>query len=225
MNRILMTSLAAALVCPAASAEVFFTCPLNDSPAADVRLDITPRDGGFNLEVINRGPPEAVVVGVYFDDRHHLITDAAVVEGPGVSFQAGGSPPNLPEGHTLQPPFESDLHFTAEAPPPKNGVGPGERLTLRVDVRKGQSLQDVLDGLASGSLRIGVRAIAGPGAADVIARGCAADLDCSGSVDDFDFLAFQNAYAKGERSADLDGNGELDVFDFLTFLNEFNECQ
>jgi hypothetical protein len=50
---------------------------------------------------------------------------------------------------------------------------------------------------------------------------CRPDVDGSGSLDFFDFLAFQNLYGAGEPAADFDCNGELDFFDFLAFQNAF----
>ncbi|MFI4916382.1 MAG: S8 family serine peptidase [Phycisphaerales bacterium JB060] len=59
--------------------------------------------------------------------------------------------------------------------------------------------------------------------ADELSRGvdCRADFDGSGTLDIFDFLAFQNAFASGDMAADFDGDGELTIFDFLAFQNEF----
>ncbi|MFG0285802.1 MAG: hypothetical protein ACF8R7_15410 [Phycisphaerales bacterium JB039] len=51
--------------------------------------------------------------------------------------------------------------------------------------------------------------------------GCYADCDGSGSLDFFDFLCFQNAFAAGDDYADCDDSGSLDFFDFLCFQNEF----
>ncbi len=51
--------------------------------------------------------------------------------------------------------------------------------------------------------------------------GCRADFDGNGTLDIFDFLAFQNAFTSGDLAADFDGNGTLDIFDFLAFQNEF----
>ncbi len=50
---------------------------------------------------------------------------------------------------------------------------------------------------------------------------CYADRDHSGSLDFFDFLCFQNAFAIGEPYADCDNSGSLDFFDFLCFQNAF----
>ncbi len=51
---------------------------------------------------------------------------------------------------------------------------------------------------------------------------CIADFDGNGTLDLFDFLAFQNAFDAGELEADLDGDGVLTLFDFLAFQNEFD---
>ncbi|MFG0282987.1 MAG: GC-type dockerin domain-anchored protein [Phycisphaerales bacterium JB039] len=54
-----------------------------------------------------------------------------------------------------------------------------------------------------------------------IADRCRPDLDGSGALDFFDFLAFQNLFAVGDLRADFTGDGALDVFDYLAFFNEF----
>ncbi|MFG0286386.1 MAG: LamG-like jellyroll fold domain-containing protein [Phycisphaerales bacterium JB039] len=50
---------------------------------------------------------------------------------------------------------------------------------------------------------------------------CEADFDGSGSLDFFDFLAFQNAFGASDLRADLDLIGLLDLFDFIMFQNLF----
>ncbi|MFG0285652.1 MAG: GC-type dockerin domain-anchored protein, partial [Phycisphaerales bacterium JB039] len=52
-------------------------------------------------------------------------------------------------------------------------------------------------------------------------QACYPDCDGSGTLDFFDFLCFQNAFATGDPYADCDGTGVLDFFDFLCFQNEF----
>jgi len=51
---------------------------------------------------------------------------------------------------------------------------------------------------------------------------CFADQDGNGSLDIFDFLAFQNNFDAGDLAADCDGNGELELWDFLCFQNSFS---
>jgi len=51
--------------------------------------------------------------------------------------------------------------------------------------------------------------------------GCYADLDGDGVLTVFDFLAFQNAFARGQAAGNCDGDGALTLFDFLCFQNAF----
>ncbi|MFI4916435.1 MAG: GC-type dockerin domain-anchored protein [Phycisphaerales bacterium JB060] len=52
---------------------------------------------------------------------------------------------------------------------------------------------------------------------------CYADFDRNGTLDVFDFLAYQNAFSVSDYRADCDGCGSLDIFDFLCFLTLFND--
>ncbi|MEQ8844299.1 MAG: GC-type dockerin domain-anchored protein [Phycisphaerales bacterium] len=51
---------------------------------------------------------------------------------------------------------------------------------------------------------------------------CPADFNGDGSPDIFDFLAFQNAFDRGNPGADYDADGQLTLFDFLAFQNAFD---
>jgi hypothetical protein len=51
---------------------------------------------------------------------------------------------------------------------------------------------------------------------------CDADLDGSGTLDLFDFLAFVNFFNAENPIADWDGDGDFTLFDFLGFVNSFN---
>jgi len=51
---------------------------------------------------------------------------------------------------------------------------------------------------------------------------CPPDLDGSGALDLFDFLAFTNLFNADNLGADFDGDGALNLFDFLAFTNAFN---
>lgn len=50
---------------------------------------------------------------------------------------------------------------------------------------------------------------------------CRADIDASGSLDIYDYLAFFNEFAMGGGAADINTDGVLDVMDFLDFQAEF----
>ena len=50
---------------------------------------------------------------------------------------------------------------------------------------------------------------------------CRADLNKDGRLDIFDFLEFQNLFARGSTWADFDHDGRLTIFDFLAYQNAF----
>ncbi|MFG0285165.1 MAG: GC-type dockerin domain-anchored protein [Phycisphaerales bacterium JB039] len=54
-----------------------------------------------------------------------------------------------------------------------------------------------------------------------LAIDCYGDFNQDGTLDIFDFLAFQNAFAMGDPAADCDHSGRLDLFDFLCFQSAF----
>jgi hypothetical protein len=125
---------------------------------AQITLDVTDAGGGnVNVTVLNASGEPAVVAAVYFDGG---VLDSIVNIGntSGVDFSEGGSPPNLPGGNTIG--FDADLLATANPPPPQNGVGAGEQLTVTLGIAAGSDFDDVLAALSSGDLRVGLHVIA-----------------------------------------------------------------
>lgn len=124
-----------------------------------ITLDVTDAGGGnVAIELSNAAGEDAVIAAVYFDGD---VLDAIVSitnDPPGVEFSAGGAPPNLPGGNPIG--FDADLLATADAPPPQNGVGPGEALTITLSIAPGSDFDDVLAALASTDLRVGIHVIA-----------------------------------------------------------------
>ena len=59
-------------------------------------------------------------------------------------------------------PEEATVGFSTQAMPSpvKNGVGPGESVAIEFTLQGGQTLQDVIDQLTTGQLRIGLHVIA-----------------------------------------------------------------
>lgn len=51
---------------------------------------------------------------------------------------------------------------------------------------------------------------------------CAADFNCDGSVDFFDYLDFVAAFSGNESSGDFNEDGEIDFFDYLDFVSAFS---
>jgi len=101
-----------------------------------------------------------VIAAIYFDqpDLSPLFQGIASIYGmTGVAFSAGGSPPVLPGGNNLSPPFDEDLLATAAQPPPHNGVGPGEAVGLVLTLEPSMDWDAVIGALGSRSLRVGLR--------------------------------------------------------------------
>jgi hypothetical protein len=127
--------------------------------SAQLAVDVTggPGGGQVSFTFTNSGPAASSITDIYFDDGT-LLGIATITNGSGVSFSQGASPGNLPSGNLATPPFVATSGFTADSDPPAqpNGVNPGETVTITFDLQPGGTLQDVLDELADGTLRIGV---------------------------------------------------------------------
>ena len=135
---------------------------------AQLAVDVLDSGDGRALFVFtNVGADDAVITDVYFDDGTLLglsgLIDAddddltpGVFGDAGVDFSPGASPGNLPGGNMIG--FQATAGFLADsdAPPPAEGVGPGETLGVLFTLQSGGKLADVLDELDTGALRIGI---------------------------------------------------------------------
>ena len=106
----------------------------------------------------NLGPAAASITDIYFDEE--IFPGLAWIDNsdPGVSFTRDASPPDLPGGNLLDPPFVTSLGFSADTDEPTqaHGVYPGESLGIAFDVQPGGTFTDVLGDVQSGALRIGL---------------------------------------------------------------------
>ncbi|MEX0712425.1 MAG: PEP-CTERM sorting domain-containing protein [Pirellulales bacterium] len=132
---------------------------------AQMFVDIT--DEGVSTNQVkfifrNIGPEASSICDVYFDDGT-LLGIASIVNGTGVKFSQGASPPLLPGGNSLDPPFEVTAGFLADsdAPVMPNGVNPNEQLAIIFNLKDSQGYASVLHSLllagADDGLRIGIR--------------------------------------------------------------------
>ena len=106
----------------------------------------------------NIGPDASSITDVYFDNGT-LLGIASIDNGdPGVSFSQHATPGNLPAANMIDPPFETTAGFSADsdAPPQPLGVNPGEMVGITFDLQGGGTVQDILDELADGRIRIGI---------------------------------------------------------------------
>ncbi|HEY7862586.1 MAG TPA: PEP-CTERM sorting domain-containing protein [Thermoanaerobaculia bacterium] len=123
---------------------------LSSPGATQVRFDLANAMGGA----------ASVIAGVYWDDAGLLGSIASIVNGANTLFSANGSPPTLPGGNNAVPPFVEDFRVNADAPPPQNGVGPGETLGVIFNLASGVSVAQALAAFDSGALRVGIHVIA-----------------------------------------------------------------
>lgn len=110
----------------------------------------------------NTGPSASVIRGVYFDNGS-LSALESLIGMDGVEFSPKGSPPHLPGGDSLSSEFDATFWATADQPPSKNGIDPGEALGVLFTLGAGTTWDDVIGALGSGDLRIGIHVQAFPG--------------------------------------------------------------
>lgn len=128
-------------------------------------VDVSDYGGGQVLFTFrNEGPAASSIADVYFDDGT-LLGIAALIDADdgvggdaGVDFSQSASPPDLPAGSSMSPPFEVTAGFLADSDPPAqpNGVNPGESLGVIFDLQTGGVFDDVIAELTDGRLRIGI---------------------------------------------------------------------
>ncbi len=129
---------------------------------AQIAMQVTDEGGGrVRFTLTNGGPAASAIEGIYFDDGT-LLGISSIISGPGTSFSAGASPPDLPGGNTASPAFVTTAGFLADSDPPTshNGVGPGESVSIIFDLMGGGTFADVLAELGDGRLRAGIHVIA-----------------------------------------------------------------
>ncbi len=144
-----------------------FTCITNTSAVnaaigetqfhVEVLPDVDPEKVQFYFT--NTGPAPCSITDLYFDDGS-LLGIASIISGPGVAFNVPATPADLPGRMNAIPPFETTDSFSADSDTPieHNGVNPGEYVTILFALQAGETYADVLGGLASGELRIGIHA-------------------------------------------------------------------
>lgn len=101
---------------------------------------------------------QPTITNIYFEDSLDLlsspsiITFTAVAPDNAVSYSVAADGGNLPAGQNVG--FDSDYLFQTNPPPSKNGLDPGESLT--VAFQSLETYSDLLGAINSGDLRIGL---------------------------------------------------------------------
>lgn len=142
-------------------------CTTPESPGdcaiieTQLSLEVTDPGGGqVQFVLANAGPDASSVARIYFDDDNGRLGTLASAVGCGTSFSTRGpGPGDLPGGVN----FSADITLNAAAAPSKNGVNPGESLTILFDIASG-TFADIIDDMTDGdetsaSLRVGTHVI------------------------------------------------------------------
>jgi hypothetical protein len=135
----------------------------HDSGDLDLYVVVSdPEPGQVDFTFHNQSLVDSSIARIYFDDDS-LLSFYGVTEGSGTFFSQPATPGNLPAGNTLDPSFVTtdEFCFKGGPPAPQNGINPGEQLTVIFNIDPG-TFSDVLDGLDTGTLRIGAHVIALP---------------------------------------------------------------
>lgn len=115
-------------------------------------VEVEDDEGDVSFTFQNVGDGKLTATELYFDDNAGVL--AALISSG--AFEEGGSPSNLPGGKKID--FLANFLASASNPAPKNGVKPGDQVTLVFSLTDGTTLQDVIDALDGGDLRIGLKA-------------------------------------------------------------------
>lgn len=161
----LFAAIAAAWSSTAAAATFGFYSITNNSlidagiGEAQFFVDVTNGNQSATFTFRNEGPLPAVITEIYFDDGSLLGIASIFDNPPSVDYVQGANPPDLPGANNISPPFQVTAGFLAEPvmPPFHSGVGPGEQVAIVFDLVNGGTLQDVIDEIVDGTLRIGIR--------------------------------------------------------------------
>jgi hypothetical protein len=157
-------------------AEATMTYPLKvfNSDVSDLNLHVEVANGGagqINFSFYNQSTIDSAIARIYFDDDAGVLLSILDISGDGTSFSQPAKPKNLPAGMSLSPIFDAieQLSIAAVAPPPKNGINPGEHTTVVFRLSDGFGPGDVAAALNEGTLRVGVHVIALPDGSSVSA--------------------------------------------------------
>jgi PEP-CTERM motif-containing protein len=152
----------------------------NTGLSNQLSVDVTAGAGGtVDFTFFNNVGTLSSITDIYFDDGTLLALASVTDSGDGVAFTQQSistvSPPDLPGGSSISPPFEVTGMFKADSDSPitANGVNSAsEWVRINFTLQGGQTFQDTLDALAlggvDGGLRIGlhVQAIGTTGGSD-----------------------------------------------------------
>jgi PEP-CTERM motif len=120
-------------------------------------VEVTQVGDDVQFVLRNQGSGKLTATNLYVEDNAGVLGEVSDILGSsGVGFYEGGKPGNLPNGKKIG--FVADLVASASKASPKNGVGPGDEVSLLISLLGDNTVSDVLDAMANGDLRFGVKA-------------------------------------------------------------------
>ncbi len=124
---------------------------------AQLRVELNCAAPSVSLKFTNAGPAASSITDIYIDESA-LLNPGTITDGPGVDFEWGASPGDLPGGNNASPPFEGTRHLDADsnAPTQPNGVNPGEFVIVNYTLLNGKTCASLSDDFDSGAFRIGI---------------------------------------------------------------------
>ncbi|MBN1457488.1 MAG: PEP-CTERM sorting domain-containing protein [Sedimentisphaerales bacterium] len=138
-------------------------------PGINIFMDVFSSNNGDSTAMFtfyNNSTIDCVVTRIYFDDDNFLEGSALnIINGPGTLFDKNfPGPGNIPGGNEID--FTADKQFNvgARSPSPENGINSisaGETVTLEFEL-SGGGLQDILNELDNGDLRVAVHIMSFP---------------------------------------------------------------
>jgi hypothetical protein len=131
-----------------------FTIDVSDSAGA----------GKIVFKFKNTGNVKSTITDIFFDDGPLHSTLASLVTNPistsasKVKFSIGSSYTNLPDAASASPGFQGMQAFscTADNPALTKGVNKNDWVSVTFNLKSGKGLQNVLDDISTGALRLGV---------------------------------------------------------------------
>ncbi len=142
----------------------------NTDIAGQLHVDVTGTATTVTFSFTNAVGVASSVTDIYFDSSGDFASTVGAFSSMvevGVNFSLGANPPNLPGGNAIS--FSSNFAVDSDPPVSQNGINAAtDRLDIIFTLASGVDLQDILDDLADGDLRIGlhVQAIAPQGGSD-----------------------------------------------------------
>ena len=134
----------------------------NDDPGLDMYMVVSNGAGKSDFTFYNNSSVESCIANIYFDDGT-LLGISSITNSTYTLFSQGGSPGDLPSGNTIGFYADSAFNSGATAPAPNNGVcspPPGlEWVKISFDLQSGGTIEDVVQELNTGQLRVGLHII------------------------------------------------------------------